>query len=79
MGNGGDNGNGSAGTFYEGIIITGYPPEDVTNAVHANIVAAKYNVPQVTLSRVTTFTPGSSSGCHLDIYKNTTGTAPAEC
>ncbi len=59
MGNGGDNGNGSAGTFYEGIITTGYPPEEVTNAVHANIAAAKYNAPSVTLSRIKTFTPKS--------------------
>ncbi len=25
MGNGGDNGNGSAGTFYEGVVTSGYP------------------------------------------------------
>ena len=76
MGNGGDNGNGSAGTFYEGIIITGFPPEEVTDAVQANIVAAKYNIPQVSLSRVTTFTPKSSQDVTLT-FTNTTG-APAE-
>ena len=26
MGNGGDNGNGSAGTFYEGVMVSGHPP-----------------------------------------------------
>ena len=76
MGNGGDNGNGSAGTFYEGIITTGYPPEKVTDAVQANIVAAKYDVPQVTLSRTTTFTPKSSQDVTLT-FNNTTR-IPAE-
>jgi hypothetical protein len=59
LGNGGDNGNGSAGTFYEGVITTGYPNEATTDAVQANIVATKYDVPQVRLSRVPTFTPGA--------------------
>ena len=44
LGNGGDNGNGSAGTFYEGVMTTGYPTEATTDAVQANIVAAKYDV-----------------------------------
>jgi non-reducing end alpha-L-arabinofuranosidase len=74
MGNGGDNGNGSAGTFYEGIITAAYPSDAAINAVQANIVAAKYDVPQVSLSRVTTFIPNSSQDVTLT-YKNTTGTA----
>ncbi|WP_067029489.1 arabinofuranosidase catalytic domain-containing protein [Allomuricauda sp. CP2A] len=60
MGNGGDNGNGSAGTFYEGIMTSGYPTEDVIKAVQANIAAANYNVPNVSLSRLKSFAPGSS-------------------
>ncbi len=76
MGNGGDNGNGSAGTFYEGIITAAYPPDNAINAVQTNIVAAKYNVPQITLSRVTTFTPGSTQDVTVT-YTNTTGN-PAE-
>lgn len=72
MGNGGDNGNGSAGTFYEGVITSGYPADDAINAVHANIVAAKYDVPRVTLSRVTTFAPGSSQDLTVT-FTNTTG------
>lgn len=59
LGNGGDNGNGSSGTFYEGVMTTGYPTEATTDAVQANIVAAKYDVPPVQLSRLTTFTPGT--------------------
>ena len=32
----------SAGTFYEGCIVTGYPSDATENAVQANIVAAGY-------------------------------------
>lgn len=60
MGNGGDNGNGSAGTFYEGVMTSGYPTEAAIHAVQSNIVAAKYDVQRVSVSRLTTFTPGSS-------------------
>jgi hypothetical protein len=55
LGTGGDNGNGSAGTFYEGVMTTGFPSEATTDAVQANIVAARYDVSRLTLSRVTTF------------------------
>jgi non-reducing end alpha-L-arabinofuranosidase len=72
LGNGGDNGNGSAGTFYEGVVTTGYPPEATTDAVQANIVAARYDVPRVSLSRVTTFTPGSTQEVTIT-FTNTTG------
>ena len=44
LGTGGDNGNGSSGTFYEGVMTTGYPTEATTDAVQANIVAARYEV-----------------------------------
>ncbi|HSS12780.1 MAG TPA: arabinofuranosidase catalytic domain-containing protein, partial [Rhizomicrobium sp.] len=59
MGNGGDNGNGSAGTFYEGVMVSGHPSEATTDAIQANIVAAKYDVEQLRLSRITSATPGS--------------------
>ncbi len=59
MGNGGDNGNGSAGTFYEGVMVSGHPAESVTDAVQANIVAAKYDVERLRQSRLTSFTPGT--------------------
>ena len=72
LGNGGDNGNGSAGTFYEGIITKGYPSDEVINAVQKNITNAKYDVPGVTLSRSTTFTPKSNQEITLT-YTNTTG------
>ena len=72
LGNGGDNGNGSSGTFYEGVMTTGYPTEATIAALQANIVAAKYDVERVGLSRVTTFTPGSSQNTTVT-FKNTTG------
>jgi hypothetical protein len=72
LGNGGDNGNGSSGTFYEGVMTTGYPTEATTDAVQANIVAAKYDVQRVSLSRVTTFTPSASQQA-IVTFKNTTG------
>jgi len=72
LGNGGDNGNGSSGTFYEGVMTTGFPTEATTDAVQANIVAAKYDVQRVSLSRVATFTPGASQDT-LVTFKNTTG------
>jgi hypothetical protein len=42
LGIGGDNSNGSAGTFYEGAMTSGYPSEATENAVQANLVAAGY-------------------------------------
>lgn len=42
LGIGGDNSNGSAGTFYEGVMTTGFPSDATENAVQANIVAAGY-------------------------------------
>jgi non-reducing end alpha-L-arabinofuranosidase len=72
LGNGGDNGNGSSGTFYEGVMTTGFPTEATTNAVQSNIVAAKYDVPQITLSRLTTFSPKSTQDVTVT-FANTTG------
>jgi len=72
LGNGGDNGNGSAGTFYEGVITSGYPTHATHNAVHANIVAARYDVQHISLSRITTFTPGSTQEV-TETFTNTTG------
>jgi hypothetical protein len=51
LGSGGDcckpggGANDSAGTFYEGAIVSGYPSDDTDTAVQANIVAAKYGAP----------------------------------
>ena len=60
LGNGGDNGNGSAGTFYEGVMTVGYPSDETINAVQANIAAARYAPYPLALSRITSFQPGKS-------------------
>ena len=61
MGNGGDNGNGSAGTFFEGVMTVGYPTEEAIAAVQKNIARAGYGAYPLSLSRITTFTPGGST------------------
>ncbi len=42
LGIGGDNSKSSAGTFYEGVMTSGYPSDATENSVQANIVAAGY-------------------------------------
>ena len=42
LGIGGDNSKGSAGSFFEGAMTSGYPSNATENAVQANIVAAGY-------------------------------------
>ncbi|OAQ62752.1 alpha-N-arabinofuranosidase precursor [Pochonia chlamydosporia 170] len=42
LGIGGDNSRGAQGTFYEGVMTSGYPSDSTENSVQANIVAAKY-------------------------------------
>ncbi|KAL2068083.1 hypothetical protein VTL71DRAFT_16181 [Oculimacula yallundae] len=58
LGIGGDNSNGAQGTFYEGVMTTGYPSDATENSVQANIVAAKYAV--TTLTSGPALTTGSS-------------------
>jgi hypothetical protein len=87
LGNGGDNSNGSQGTFYEGAMTAaGTFPSDATDQqVQANIVGADYGVQSLSLApasaRTTppglqTFSPGSSQETSLT-FTNTTG-APAQ-
>ena len=42
LGIGGDNSDWGAGTFYEGVMTSGYPTDELESLVQANIVAAKY-------------------------------------
>jgi hypothetical protein len=72
LGNGGDNGNGSAGTFYEGVMTAGYPSDAATDAVQANIVAARYDLQRFDISRITSFNPGSVQTTTAT-FTNTTG------
>jgi hypothetical protein len=49
LGIGGDNSKASAGTFYEGVMTSGYPTDATEDAVQANIVAANYTTIPVPL------------------------------
>ena len=91
LGNGGDNSDGSQGTFYEGAVTAAgtFPSNATDQLVQANIVAARYSVAPLTVSSVATastpgggsegaqtFTPESSRDMTVT-FTNTTG-APAE-
>ena len=85
LGNGGDNSNGSQGTFYEGVMTAGYPSDATDNAVQANVVAARYDVQRLRLSPASaaatppglqTFAPGSSQDSTLT-FTNTSGATAA--
>jgi hypothetical protein len=84
LGNGGDNSDGSQGTFYEGAMTAAntYPSEATDQLVQANIVAARYNVSPLSMvpaekdttsAGPQTFTPGSSRDFTVT-FTNTTGT-----
>nr|WP_229812762.1 arabinofuranosidase catalytic domain-containing protein [Lentzea flava] len=69
LGIGGDNSNGAAGTFYEGVMTTGYPSNATEEAVQANITAAAYTpAPPGPTSPVR----GAGSNKCLDVNGNTT-------
>ncbi|KAF3918169.1 Alpha-N-arabinofuranosidase [Dactylellina cionopaga] len=73
LGIGGDNSISAAGTFYEGVMTTGYPSDATENSVQANIVAAKYSTTgggsattstlRTTTSTSRTTTPSSGGSC----------------
>ncbi|HVX84614.1 MAG TPA: arabinofuranosidase catalytic domain-containing protein [Phycisphaerae bacterium] len=86
LGNGGDNSNGSDGTFYEGAMTAGgtFPTQETDQKLHANIVAAHYDAPRVRIAPASavatppglqTFAPGSSQDTTIT-FTNSTG-APA--
>jgi non-reducing end alpha-L-arabinofuranosidase len=87
LGNGGDNSNASQGTFYEGAMTAAgtFPTDATDQLVQANIVAARYDVPRLSLAPASmtatppglqTFSPGSSQDTTVT-FTNTTG-APAK-
>jgi hypothetical protein len=45
LGTGGDNSNSSAGSFFEGVMTSGYPTDAADNAVQANVVSVGYAAP----------------------------------
>jgi uncharacterized protein YuzE len=84
LGNGGDNSNGSQGTFYEGAMTAAgtFPTKETNQKIQANIVAAKYDVQMLSIApaNVTetpaglqTFSPRSSQNTTVT-FTNTTGT-----
>ena len=86
LGNGGDNSNGSQGTFYEGAVTAAntFPTDATDQQVQANIVAAGYNVAPLSVAPASatdtppglqTFSPGSSQETVVK-FTNTTN-APA--
>jgi hypothetical protein len=86
LGNGGDNSNGSQGTFYEGAMTAAgtFPTDATDQLVQANVVAARYEVASLSLAPASatatppglqTFSPGSSQETTVT-FTNTTG-APA--
>ncbi|KAF9044968.1 glycoside hydrolase family 54 protein [Panaeolus papilionaceus] len=58
LGIGGDNSISGQGTFYEGVMTSGFPSDATENAVQANIVAAKYATTSMTSGP--SFSVGSS-------------------
>ena len=79
LGNGGDNSNGSQGTFYEGVMTAGYPSDATDQQVQANIVAARYDVQRLSLTPASatdtppglqTFAPRSSQDVHRDVHEH---------
>jgi hypothetical protein len=86
LGNGGDNSNGSQGTFYEGAMTAAgtFPTDATDQKVQANVVAAKYDVARLSIAPASAtatppgiqiFSPGSSRDTTVT-FKNTSD-APA--
>lgn len=82
LGNGGDNSNGSSGTFYEGAMTKAgtFPTKETNQAIQANVVAARYDIArlQVTAADKTyspnhlqTFALSSSESTAVTFYNNT--------
>ncbi|PWI41297.1 arabinofuranosidase catalytic domain-containing protein [Streptomyces sp. ICBB 8177] len=73
LGTGGDNSNWNMGTFFEGVMVSGYPSDATENAVQANIVSAGYsgetNVPNGAQKPIT----GPGGQC-VDVIGDDTGT-----
>jgi len=84
FGNGGDNSRQSQGTFYEGAMTAAntFPTQATNQAIQANVVAARYDVPRLTLAPaeetsappgLQTFSPSLTQRITLE-YTNTSQT-----
>jgi hypothetical protein len=67
LGIGGDNSHGSAGTFYEGVMTSGYPSDATENSVQANISAAGYGAAAGGGGQQNAEVVGTGSGRCLDV------------
>ena len=85
LGNGGDNSNGSQGTFYEGAVTAAgtFPTDTTDQLVQANVVSARYAVQPLSVAPAAEkatglqiFSPGSSQQTTVT-FTNTTGTPAA--
>ena len=83
LGNGGDNSNGSQGTFYEGAMTAAgtFPTKETNQKIQNNIVAARYDVQRLRIAPANTidtppglqtFSPHSSQNTTVT-FTNTTG------
>jgi hypothetical protein len=72
LGIGGDNSVGAAGTFYEGVMTSGYPSDATENSVQANIVAAGYSSSGSTGGQSNVEVVGGQSGRCLDVPNGVT-------
>jgi hypothetical protein len=83
LGNGGDNSNGSQGTFYEGAMTAPgtFPSQETNQKIQANVVAAGYDVQRLSLTPANTvntppglqtFSPLSNQNSTVT-FTNTTG------
>jgi hypothetical protein len=70
LGIGGDNSIGAAGTFYEGVMTSGYPSDATENSVQANITAAGYSASGGSQQNVQLV--GGQSGRCLDVPNSST-------
>ena len=71
LGIGGDNSKGSAGTFYEGVMTSGYPSDATENSVQSNITAAGYSTSASTGSTTGPLHAVGAGKC-LDVPNGTT-------
>ena len=83
LGNGGDNSNGSQGTFYEGAMTAPgtFPTKETNQKIQNNVIAARYDVQRLSLAPenlkdtppgLQTFSPQSSQNTTVT-FTNTTG------
>ncbi len=88
LGNGGDNSNGSQGTFYEGAMTAAgtFPTDATDQLVQANVVSAHYDKQRLIVAPASatatppglqSFSPGSSQDTTV-VFTNTTTGAPAK-